>query len=216
MIFKIIITIIILFFVFKLIIYPIFFKKHSNELSIYFGIPGAGKTTFCAWNSKKETKKKRKVYSNVDIKGNYILEPLNDLGIYEITNADIEIDEAGLDFDNRNFKTYPKNCRFFFKYFRHYNCNVNLYSQDLDVDVKIRKVATNIYLVEKSIIPFFIKRKTIKKKIDINEEGEIIDKYYFQFLGTKLIFTPKLWKMFNTTERPKLIERDFKKWESKY
>ena len=164
--------------------------------------------------SKKYQKKKKEVYSNVDIKGNYILEPTKDLGNYEIANALIIIDEAGLEFNNREFKTYPKNCNFFFKYHRHYNCDIIVLSQDLDVDLKIRKLATNYYLLKKSFIPFFISRKTIKKKIDINDEGEIVDFHYFQFLGTKLFFAPKVWKMFNTLDRPQLTERDFQKWDT--
>ena len=100
------------------------------------------------------------------------------------------------------------------KYHRHYNCDVIILSQDLDVDVKIRKLATNYYLLKKSIIPYFISRKTIKKKIDINDEGEIVDYHYFQTLGTRLFFAPKVWKMFNTTDRPQLTERDFQKWDT--
>lgn len=210
---KIIIGIIIMFFIFKILIYPIFFKKHTNTLDLYFGIPGSGKTTIGAYFSKKAQKKKKKVYSNVDIKGNYILEPLQDLGIYEIKDSLIIIDEAGLEYDNRSFKSYPKSSNFFFKYHRHYNCDVIILSQDLDVDIKIRKLATNYYLLKPSLIPFFIKRKTIKKKIDINEEGEIIEFHYFQFLGGKLFFAPLVWKMFNTLDRPKLVEKNFNKWD---
>lgn len=211
---KILIFIIGMFFIFKLIIYPLFFEKHTNFLDLYFGIPGSGKTTVGAWFSKKAQKKGKKVFSNVDIKGNYILSPLDDLGKYQIQDATIIIDEAGLEFDNRAFKTYPKNCNFFFKYHRHYNCDIIFLSQDLDIDIKIRKLATNYYLLSKSFIPFFIKRKTIKKKIDINKDGEIIDFHYFQFLGTKLFFAPKVWKMFNTLDRPTLQERDFIKWDT--
>lgn len=214
MIFKILLINIGIFFTFKLIIYPLFFEKHSNTLDLYFGIPGSGKTTLAAWFSKKYQKKKRNVFSNVDIIGNYILEPTFDLGIYEIHDSLIIIDEAGLEFNNREFKSYPKNCNFFFKYHRHYNCDVIILSQDLDVDVKIRKLATNYYLLKKSFIPFFITRRTIKKKIDINDEGEIVDFHYFQFLGRKMFFAPKVWKMFNTLDRPKLTERDFQKWDT--
>lgn len=213
MIKEIIIMILILFFTFKLIIYPMFFEKHSNTIDLYFGIPGSGKTTLAALFSKKYQKKGIKVYSNVNIKGNYILSPIIDLGTYEIKDSLVIIDEAGLEFDNRNFKSYPKNCNFFFKYHRHYNCDIIVLSQDLDVDIKIRKLADHYYLLKKSFIPFFIKRQTIKKKIDINDKGEIVDFHYFQFLGNKLFFAPKVWKMFNTIDRPKLTIKDFEKWE---
>lgn len=210
---KIILIILVVFFGFKFLIYPVL-KKHSNTLDLYFGIPGSGKTTIGAYFSQKYQKKGKKVYSNVDIKGDYILSPINDLGKYEIKDALIVIDEAGLEFNNREFKNYPKNCNFFFKYHRHYNCDVIILSQDLDVDVKIRKLATNYYLLEPSFIPYFIRRKTIKKRIGIGEDKQIIEEHYFQFLGTKLFFAPKVWKMFNTLDRPKLCERDFIKWDT--
>lgn len=212
---KIIIYIVITFFIFKLIIYPMFFLKHSNKIELYFGIPGSGKTTMAAYFSKKAQRKKRKVYSNVDIKGNYILNPIEDLGVYQIQDSLIIIDEAGIEYNNRSFKTYPATSNFFFKYHRHYNCDIIVLSQDIDVDIKIRKLSDTYYLLKKSFIPFFIKRKTIKKKIDINEEGEIIDKHYFEFFltGTRLFFAPKVWKMFNTCDRPQLREKDFYKWD---
>ena len=45
-------------------------------------------------------------------------------------------------------------------------------------------------------ITYSVPEWLVKKWID--ELGEIVDKYNFQFLGRKLIFSPKVWKMFNT------------------
>ena len=85
-----------------------------------------------------------------------------------------------------------------------------MFSQDLDMDIKLRKLATRIFLVKKSFIPFFIKRKEISKKIGIDKQTkQIIDEYNFRWFSTKLIFSPVLWKMFDTYDRKELPK---KKW----
>lgn len=213
---KIILIILMIFLIFKCIIYPLCLEKHSNKFEIYVGIPGTGKTTIAAWFSRKYQKKGKPVWSNVDIKGNYILNAREELGNYEIKDGLVIIDEAGLEFDNRAFTSYPKNCNFFFKYHRHYNCDIKILSQDLDVDLKMRRLASKYYLLKKSFIPYFIARREIQKDIDI-KEGDIVETHKFPLIGgkiPKLFFAPKAWKMFNTTERPKLLEKDFEKWDT--
>ena len=44
-------------------------KSKPVALSLYFGIPGAGKSTFAAYLAKKDMKKGRKVWTNVGITG---------------------------------------------------------------------------------------------------------------------------------------------------
>ena len=83
-------------------------------------------------------------------------------------------------------------------------------------DIKIRKLARHIYLIKPSLLPFFIKRKEIGRKVGINDmTKEICDEYFFvPFLtgGTKLIFCPPLWKLFNTLSRKPLPEKTWETW----
>lgn len=44
-------------------------KSKPVALSLYFGIPGAGKSTYAAYLAKQDMKKGRKVWSNFGITG---------------------------------------------------------------------------------------------------------------------------------------------------
>lgn len=200
--------------IFLKVIIETFFMKKQCSFDIYFGVPGSGKTTFAAYLSRKRLKKKGTVYSNVPIKGTYQLNPVEDLGTYDTSNALIIVDEAGIEYNNRNFKNFKKNNLEFYKYHRHYKCDVAIFSQDYaDMDLKLRKLATQYFLVQKSFFPFFIKRKLIRKKIGIDDlTHDIIDQYYFVLFGSKWIFCPKLWKMFNTEEHKELQKKNWIKY----
>lgn len=183
------------------------------KIELYFGVPGAGKTTWAAYLAHKAFKAKRPVFSNVFIKGAYAYNK-DDLGVNAIENALVIVDEAGLEFDNRKM-AMNDNEIYFFKYHRHYQNDVVFFSQGLDVDIKIRKLAQTYYLLEPSIIPGFIRRKTIARKVGIDDAGQLIDKFQFVsplFGGMKLIFAPKFRKYFNTLERKQLRLKSFAKY----
>lgn len=185
-------------------------------LSLYFGIPGAGKSTYAAYLAKKDMKKGRKVWSNFGITGALKCEK-SDFGKYMMCDGRLIIDEAGLEYDNRKMSMTNDEV-YFFKYHRHYQLDVDFFSQGLDVDIKIRKLARHIYLIKPSLLSFFIKRKEIGRKVGINDmTKEICDEYFFvSFLagGTKLIFCPPLWKLFNTLSRKPLPEKAWETWKS--
>lgn len=186
-------------------------KAKPVALSLYFGIPGAGKSTFAAYLARKDMKKGRKVWSNFGITGAYKCEK-SDFGKYMMTDGRLIIDEAGLEYDNRKMSMTNDEI-YFFKYHRHYQLDVDFFSQGLDVDIKIRKLARHIYLIKPSIIPFFIVRKEIGRKVGISEmTKEIIDEYFFVPLGVKWIFCPPLWKLFNTLSRKQLPEKVWETW----
>lgn len=208
----ILVYILVAIYIIASILEMIFFKP-SNFFSIYFGVPGSGKTTMAAYLAKKELKKRRKVYSNVDIKGCYAIEK-SDIGHFDISNGLLILDEAGIDYNNRESKKFTHEEVEFFKKHRHYNVDVAIFSQDYeDMDKKLRKLATKYFLIRKSIIPFCVSRKTITKKIDIDKEsGKIIDRYSFLMFSRKLIFAPRVWCMFNTHEREELPLKKFRKY----
>lgn len=189
-------------------------KTPPHILSIYFGVPGAGKTTFAAWLAKRDLKKGFKVWSNVPITGTLKLSPKEDIGTYMISNGRVIIDEAGIEYNNRDFKEFSKKQLYFYKFHRHYELAVDVFSQGYDdMDKKIRTLAQRLYVVKRSIFPWFIKRKQIKKRVGINDmTKDIIDEYYFVPLSTKYIFAPVLWKMFNTISRDPFPEKVWEKW----
>ena len=69
------------------------------------------------------------------------------------------------------------------------------------MDVTLRRLAQNFYVVRKSLIPFFVVIKRIRRKVGIDENShQIVDAYRFgtPILDTKWIFCPPLWKMFDS------------------
>lgn len=183
-------------------------------LSVYFGVPGSGKTTFAAWLTKHDLKKGRKVWSNVPITGAYKVDCQEDLGRYMITGGRVIIDEAGIDFNNRDFKAFSKQQLKFFKYHRHYELAIDVFSQGYDdMDKKIRTLAQRYYVVKKSLIPFFVYRRRIGKRVGISEmTKEIIDEYFFVKFSRRYIFSPLLWRLFNTHSRDPLPEKEWEHW----
>lgn len=194
------------------------FKKKEYQIphvvSIYFGVPGSGKTTFAAWLARRDLKHGGKVWSNVPITGTYKLDPKTDIGRYMIENGRVIIDEAGIEYNNRDFKDFSKKSLYFYKYHRHYRLGIDIFSQGFDdMDKKIRTLAQKYYVVKKSIIPWFVYRTEIRKKVGINElSKDIIDEYVFVPLSRKYIFCPPLWKSFNTLSREVYPEKHWDKW----
>lgn len=189
------------------------FMIRNCSIELYFGVPGAGKTTWASYLAHKAMKRGRPVFSNVFIKGAYAYNK-DDLGLFAIENALVIVDEAGLEFDNRKMSmTDPE--IYFFKYHRHYQNDVVFFSQGLDVDIKIRKLAQRYYLLVPSILPGFILRKTIDRTVGIDEGGQIIDKFSFRSPlvgGYKLIYAPLFRKYFDTLDRKQLRIKQFSKW----
>lgn len=183
-------------------IYAMFKVKSNNRFDTYFGVPGSGKSTVATYFAMDYIKKGIKVYANFEIKGATLIEK-KDINInnLELHDCLLIIDEAGLDYDNRGFKNNftPAELKLF-KYHRHLNIDVMIFSQDYeDMDKKLRKLSTRLFILKKSMIPFFIKRKLIYKKIDIDKDTkQIIDAYGFVLFSGFYIFMPKTWKNFDS------------------
>lgn len=192
-----------------------FIMKPSNSFDIYFGVPGSGKTTFAAWLAKKRLKKKGKVFSNVSIKGAYKVDR-KDIGAYDISNALLIFDEVGVEYNNRDFSKFTDRELYFFKFHRHYHVDVALFSQDWeDMDKKLQKLATRLFYIRKSIIPFCFSRRLIFKTIGIDKEThQIVENYKFSWLHRRIIFAPVVWKMFNSHDRKEFPKKDFPVWGS--
>lgn len=192
--------------------------KDKKILTIYFGVPGSGKSTFAASLVRKCNLHKIPVFSNFPIVGAYEYK-CEELGKTQFDNCKIIIDEAGIEFNNRDFKSFSKENLQFFKLHRHYKTSIDVFSQTYnDMDKKIRTLAQKLYVVKRSIIPYFIVCIPIKKKITIDElTHDICDGYYFdhpllQIFTSKRIFMPKYWKYFNSYDAPKLPKKPHLKY----
>lgn len=182
------------------------------SVTIFFGVPGSGKTTLAAKLVYQNLKKGIPTFSNVDIFG-AIQYSATDLGNYNINNADLIIDEAGIEFNNRKYKTLPQSTIEWFKYYRHYGINnIYIFSQSYeDMDITLRRLADRLYILRRSLIPFCFATRRINVKIGIDDDThQIIDKYFFQRLSLRLFFGPKYWKMFNSWDAKPLKEKQWK------
>lgn len=187
--------------------------KPAPQLNMYVGLPGSGKTTIAAAFAKDRMKKGYTVYSNVPILGTYKVDK-DDFGQNQIENCEVELDEAGIAFNNRVLLS--QNQVAWFKYHRHYNVGINFFSQRSDCEITIRSMTYNIYLVKKSMIPYFVTFIRYPMKLQPNETRDNMTPQFAdprKVFDTYRVFCPKVWKMFDSWEAPKLNEKDFIKWE---
>lgn len=204
-------------------------------ISGYFGLPGCGKTTQAAKkarqiNRKIERDRKRVahgkkrlckydyVLTNFKCEGCYKIN-FSDIGVYDICNCAIILDELTIDADSRDFKNFKRSSVEGFIYHRHYDNDIWWYTQQWDaVDKKIRNLTSDLwYSVKPVLFPFslFTVSRRIFRTIKINEyTGEIQYGYRFpniferilSFFGLlnlkQLTFRPFYYKDFDSFSRP--------------
>ncbi len=133
-----------------------------------------------------------------------------------IENAKVIIDEAGIEYNNRNYKAFPPESIYFYKYHRHYKVSVDVFSQSYeDMDVTLRRLAQNFYVVRRSLVPFCVVARRIRRKVGVDEQTKQIADLYamgLPLLDTKRIFSPPLWKLFNSYSRKELAQKVWEKW----
>ena len=171
-------------------------------ICVYFGSPGCGKTTHIMYLIKKQikelskwtTKQKyfpkffqrfirepKQLYYFTNVKDCvFPFYPSSELGKTSLPPKSVYyLDEAGIDFNNRSYKSLSKETIAYFKLHRHYKHNINVYSQSWeDMDVTIRRLADKYFYLKK-IGPFTLCREVRKVvTIDTNTQ-QIIDGYKF-------------------------------------
>ena len=212
-----IILFILIFIYILLNIIQIIISPKRGKLELIMGKPGSGKSTYMAHIVKKYVKKNIPVFCNHHVLGANVITK-EWLGKYMLENCAIIIDEAQLEFDNRNFKAFTNELKFFFSNFRHFKADVYIISQSYeDLDVKIRRQAQKMYILKPSIIPFTIFIQEIKMDFGLNEEKtEIVTKFKSSILpiiGWKLKINFVVWKYFDSYSKPNLPQPPYiKKW----
>lgn len=188
-------------------------------IRVFFGKPGVGKSTLCCKLAKRSRKKYKHSYINFRniVPGVHFCDVI-DLGKWTFPrNSYIALDEAGIEFNNRAYKTMPKHTIAWFKKHRHYGCDVDVFSQSWDdMDITIRRLANELWYMYK-FGPFTLCRRVYKRlTIDKNTE-QIIDGYRMASMLWLLIFPLQLGypfqKKFTLTFRP-FYYRYFDSWET--
>lgn len=193
-------------------------------VSLYFGLPGCGKTTLLAKLALKYVKGKRyeNVYSNIHLNIPGVIYVDNDeIGIYNLINGILFIDEATLFADSRDYKRFPKHLIQFFLMHRHYNVDIVLFTQQWDsVDKKIRVITDRVYYVYKPFPHGIVMTRYYRipygiiipdpKHDDSQKLGEIVQGYCKPNLIKRIfsgyVFRPKYYKYFDSWEREELPE----------
>lgn len=190
-------------------------------ISLYFGLPGCGKTT---WLTKLALDAVRKgkyqnIYTNVHINVPGVTIIDNDvIGTYELENCLLLIDEATLFADSRDFKNFSKGRLEYFLEHRHRCADIVLFTQQWDgVDRKIRVITDRVYYVYKTLltgrwfskcwrVPYGILFPDPKKTGE--KLGEIVQGYSkppgLTRLFAQRIYRPKYYKYFDSWELDKL------------
>lgn len=184
---------------------------------MYFAPPGAGKTTLAVAKAQKFLRQGRTVFTNFPCFGCYKLDSGN-IGKYQFKNAVVIVDEAGIDFNNRDWKKFSKETTQYVKLHRHYGTDMLFFSQGWeDCDKKIRDLCTEyFYLWKVGKTPLTIYR-LIAKRIGVDSTTkQIIDEYYkvspFRS-GVHFLWRSKWYKFFDSWDAPVLPSPPLELWE---
>lgn len=179
--------------------------KYSYDLVYLVGDKGVGKTTLLAMFSKMFAKK-HKVYSNVAIKGTYLYK-IEDFGVKAFPpESVILLDEAGIEFNSRSFKTLNKKIIKYLKLQRHYRNMLIISSQTYnDSDKVIRDSATYLYYLKK-YGNFTIGKRVVNELVLVpaqnGNQGYMGFDLHFSGLLTRgsrlLCYRPLYYKLFDT------------------
>lgn len=205
-----------LFGAFLFLAYHAFKYRNPYKLYMCFGKKGSGKTTLMTKLALSYQKKGWNVYCDRELPGAAVFKT-QDFGKYQFPpNSLILVDEVGLVWDNRNFKSFPEHVKVYFKYQRQYRHVVYLFSQSFDIDKKIRDLTDHLYIVQNFFNCFSVARRVTKTitvvHADRSAQGEskIVDDYHidsllFAFFGSvRVTYIPKYAKYFKSYDPPSL------------
>lgn len=187
-----------------------FHYRNIYKLHYFFGKKGAGKSMLMVNSMLKYLKKGWTVYSDIpglNINGVRQID-VKDLDSFVPTsNSALYLDEVGISFDNRKFKSFSDGARDFFKFQRKYKVVVFMNSQSFDVDKKIRDLIDRFYLIQSfgNVICLCrpINRKVALVEASSQGESRVADNLKFApFWEWKWIYMPKYFKYFNSFEAP--------------
>lgn len=177
-------------------------------------MPGCGKTTYLAYLAYIMHLNSVRTFCNVPIAYTIPFKK-DDIGIYDMSESVILLDEAGLIYDNRRYKAgdnFSEESLSFLKLLRHYKTSVVLVSQSNDIDIKWIRMSKNIFLLRRSIIPEFTSIYRVKRTFDVNPDTKKLEDFYEKESGfLKRIFHKRFYrkpyyKYFDSWSAPALPE----------
>lgn len=235
--------------VFLVLVSFVFFMiyKYRNEykLIMIFGKKGCGKTTTLNKLAIRYLRKGWQVFSTDYIQGTFQIKP-EDFGHVNIpqkqfsfssedknlsdpkkrrkkldppVKAVVLVDEVGLIWHARDWKSFDKKVREYLKLQRHYHVRIYLCSQSFDVDKSVRDLCDEMWLLV-NVLNIFSYGKRIIKSFDIVQataespstlvENLKFDSLFFAPFGSRMLtYIPKYAKFFDSFEAPELENKSF-------
>lgn len=180
--------------------------EFTKGVTLIFANIGTGKTTLLSKLAQEEIKKMKKgkskfkhIVSNAIISGvTYVPDIRKLIKTGALMDTLILIDEGSIIYNNRKMNMTEQEIEYF-KLIRHYRSACTILSQSYDdIDVTLRRIYTNIYILTK--LPIYTMIRPIKKRIGIDEiSKQIIDEYHFKWFFSWRLFTrAKYFKYFNS------------------
>ena len=192
--------------------------NNPNKLIFIFGNKGAGKSTYMVYLMLQHLRHGWTVYTNmsdVNIPGVRIMDVKQLITCIPAPNSVLFIDEGGLIWDSRGFKSFDKGYTEFFKLQRKYKCKVYINSQDFDIDKKIRQLTDSMVLMT-SIAGCIGVIRPIVRKVALVEasaagESRIADNLKFSGLFSfRFLWLPSYFRYFDSYSAPFRPAVDFK------
>lgn len=194
-------------------VFSVLIRKWRNPFSytFVFGLKGSSKSTLLCKEAIRHIKKGWTVYTDL---------PVNIPMVRKIDNADelfkkytpepkslILLDEIGITWHSRDFKSFDKRIREWFKLQRHYYCKVIANSQTWDVDKGLRELTDKLILQTSlfSVIGWSrpIKHKVTLTNAEMTGEGRVVDALVWASpLSWRFLWTPKYSHMFDSFDAP--------------
>lgn len=204
-----------------LVAFSLYSRKFANpyKLIFIFGKKGAGKSTLMVRCMLRDLKRGWHVYTDIQdcVIPNVRIIKSSDLSSFAPeANSALYLDEVGIAFDNRSYKSFDSGLRDFFKLQRKYKCKVVMNSQSFDVDKKIRDV-TDSMILQTAIGNVLTLSRPIKRTVTLCEataqaDSRIADNLKFESIFKwRVYFMPKYFKYFESfkaPERPALPFRE--------
>lgn len=200
----------------------IFAIKYHNKYRMYMciGKPGAGKSTTMVKLAYEYNKKGMTVYTTSYIPGTYHIDVADLCKVELKPDSVLMIDEASTVYDNRNFKKFTEEQRDYWVQYRHRKIIVWFFSQDFNIDLKLRRLVHKLYCCI-NYFGVYTVLKEVKRKFpvitqDQTGESQITDTYVVSpfilapFGARKFVFIPRWARFFNSFETKPLAIKDFK------
>lgn len=185
--------------------------RNPYKLTMIIGKKGAGKTTDIQRRTFEALSKGWTVYSTCAVAGARLIDA-KQLGISSLPpNSLILIDEAGIIWNNRDYKEFNGDMRRYFKLQRHAKHRIVLYSQAWDTDVTLRRLCDELWLMKNLFNCYSVSRRILRSITLISAEkmqgeGQIADdlKYdsllFFWCGSVRFTFIPKYMNYFDSFE----------------